>query len=128
MSDRLCRIDPDHGHIHAKGLCRRCYEQYRVAGRYIAERILSAGDSSWMDRAACRGAPDADVWFPDDPRRAIVWAEAKRRCGGCPVRGECLSWALAIGENAHGVWGGTTPDERRKLAGDRSAGSRDQAA
>jgi WhiB family redox-sensing transcriptional regulator len=40
--------------------------------------------------------------------------EAKQVCAVCPVTADCLSWALRAGEPA-GIWGGTTPDERRYL-------------
>jgi WhiB family redox-sensing transcriptional regulator len=36
---------------------------------------------------------------------------AKTVCGGCAVRASCLSYALQI--MPEGIWGGTTPDERR---------------
>jgi WhiB family redox-sensing transcriptional regulator len=38
-------------------------------------------------------------------------AEAKAVCAACPVRRECLAFALRT-EQVHGIWGGTTPDER----------------
>lgn len=38
---------------------------------------------------------------------------AKAVCHGCPVRAECLDWALEHGEIEHGVWGARTPHERR---------------
>ncbi|GAA4888653.1 hypothetical protein GCM10023237_02480 [Streptomyces coeruleoprunus] len=40
--------------------------------------------------------------------------EAKRVCGRCPVRDQCLRWALDTGQD-HGVWGGTGEDERRTI-------------
>jgi WhiB family redox-sensing transcriptional regulator len=39
---------------------------------------------------------------------------AKRICASCPVRANCLVSALRTGESA-GIWGGTTPEERRIL-------------
>ena len=38
-------------------------------------------------------------------------SSALRVCAGCTVRQQCLDFAMATGE-AHGIWGGTTPDER----------------
>jgi len=35
-------------------------------------------------------------------------------CGTCAVQGPCLAWALQVGD-CHGVWGGTTPRERRAM-------------
>ena len=40
---------------------------------------------------------------------------AKSVCARCQVRKQCLSYALATGP-VHGVWGGTSEDERRHLA------------
>lgn len=77
-------------------------------------------DDSWRDDAACLDMP-GDVFFPvrgnsrkDDPTYDAQIAEAKAICAGCPVRVDCLDWALATGQ-AFGIWGGLTPDERRPL-------------
>ena len=35
-------------------------------------------------------------------------------CGTCSVQGPCLAWALQVGD-CHGVWGATTPRERRAM-------------
>jgi WhiB family transcriptional regulator, redox-sensing transcriptional regulator len=69
----------------------------------------------WTDFAACRGV-DPELFFPvsaSGPALDQV-AEAKRVCASCPVRPDCLAWALRAGESA-GIWGGTTPEERRYL-------------
>jgi WhiB family redox-sensing transcriptional regulator len=69
----------------------------------------------WTDLAACR-AVDPELFFPvstSGPALDQV-AEAKRVCASCPVQSDCLAWALRAGESA-GIWGGTTPDERRYL-------------
>jgi hypothetical protein len=39
--------------------------------------------------------------------------EAKEVCDGCPVRPECLEWALENDEE--GVWGGTSSYQRQQL-------------
>lgn len=69
----------------------------------------------WTDLAACRGV-DPELFYPvsaTGPAQMQV-AEAKEVCAGCPVTADCLNWALRAGEPA-GIWGGTTPDERRYL-------------
>lgn len=69
----------------------------------------------WTDLAACRGV-DPELFYPVSvagPAEEQV-EEAKRVCAGCPVTADCLSWALRAGEPA-GIWGGTTPEERRYL-------------
>ena len=40
--------------------------------------------------------------------------EAKDICAECPVREPCLEYALTVREK-HGVWGGRTERERRRL-------------
>ena len=62
----------------------------------------------WTARAACRGV-GADVFFTE-PGEAT--RPAKAVCAECPVREECLDYALRNGER-HGVWGGTSERERR---------------
>ena len=69
----------------------------------------------WRDDAACRDA-DPDLFFPGgDASSALAQVKsAKLICRGCPVRITCLSWALDSGRQ-HGIWGGLTEDERRRL-------------
>jgi WhiB family redox-sensing transcriptional regulator len=74
--------------------------------------VRSVTDTKWMADAACVGLP-ADVLFPE--HGAWVTSGARRVCGGCPVRVECLEYALCHGE-WHGTWGGLSVDERRELA------------
>ena len=79
-------------------------------------------DEHWTDQAICRGA-DPDLFFPigyaGPPAEQV--AAAKAVCANCPVTARCLDWALRAGE-PDGIWGGTTPEERRYLrAGRRRA-------
>ena len=76
------------------------------------------GRPDWWRLAACRSA-DPDLFFPVSsagPGREEV-ARAKEVCASCLVRRQCLQFALAT-RQAHGVWGGTTEEERR-LTGSR---------
>ena len=69
----------------------------------------------WRHRAKCR-IEDPELFFPvgtSGPAMLQI-AKAKAVCQRCPVRTECLNWALASGQDA-GVWGGTSEDERRAL-------------
>jgi WhiB family transcriptional regulator, redox-sensing transcriptional regulator len=77
--------------------------------------------SSWRDLAACRDV-DPETFFPIGTTDALgQLREARAICGRCPVAADCLDWALRVGQD-HGVWGGTTPEERRALrtVGDRT--------
>src|SRR3954466_14304498 len=66
----------------------------------------------WQERAACFGV-EPDVFFPVSEEEA---GPALAFCAVCPIREECLSWALKNGER-YGVWGGTTEQQRRRLHG-----------
>jgi len=69
----------------------------------------------WRDRAACR-SEDPDLFFPigTSGPSLLQTEQAKAVCRRCPVREECLRWALDTGE-CMGVWGGTSEMERRAL-------------
>lgn len=70
----------------------------------------------WMINAACRGAPDPDLWFPisEVGPGAAQMAQAKAVCADCLVAAECLEHALVLGLD-EGVFGGLTAGERREL-------------
>jgi WhiB family transcriptional regulator, redox-sensing transcriptional regulator len=67
---------------------------------------------SWYQLARCRGV-DPEVFYPSSEDDADA-EEAKRICAICPVREPCLEYALATREK-HGVWGGLTERERRRV-------------
>lgn len=64
----------------------------------------------WRALGACRGI-DPAIFFPE---RGESCVEAKAVCAGCPVRGECLDFALDVGEH-FGIWGGTSERERQRM-------------
>jgi WhiB family transcriptional regulator, redox-sensing transcriptional regulator len=68
-------------------------------------------------KAACIGMADLFIGPESEPtdRRRRRENEAKAICAGCPRRDDCLAEAMRNRER-HGVWGGTTPEERRELA------------
>jgi WhiB family transcriptional regulator, redox-sensing transcriptional regulator len=67
-------------------------------------------DAEWMTRGKCRDL-DPEVFFPSD---GIGVQAAQRICAECPVRSQCLEYALATRVD-HGVWGGTSERERRRI-------------
>jgi WhiB family redox-sensing transcriptional regulator len=74
-----------------------------------------AGRTDWRDLATCRGL-DPDLFFPVSTSGASLTEidAARRVCHRCPVLTPCLRWALDLGQ-VHGIWGGTTEEERRAL-------------
>lgn len=68
----------------------------------------------WQDAAACRGEDLVLFFGPDGERTADREARerhAKQVCMGCPVRAECLDYAVTRPEK-YGTWGGLNEDER----------------
>lgn len=68
--------------------------------------------SDWQAAGACQSA-DPDIFFPLSGSGASTSqiSEARRICARCTVRRECLDFAMRNGE-MHGIWGGTTPEDR----------------
>lgn len=74
-----------------------------------------------IDRGLCRGSRDPR-YLLDDPHVRLADPEILATCGRCPVREACLQYALETEEEDHeaGVWGGTTPYQRRQLMVERA--------
>jgi WhiB family transcriptional regulator, redox-sensing transcriptional regulator len=68
--------------------------------------------ADWRDHATCRSV-DPELFFPVSPAGLSLdqTERAKAVCAVCPVRPECLQFALAT-RQAHGVWGGMSEQER----------------
>jgi WhiB family transcriptional regulator, redox-sensing transcriptional regulator len=91
----------------------------RTSHRVIG--LLVPGEH-WRSLAACQFA-DPDLFFPissSGPSGSQV-AQAKAICAGCPVRQQCLAFALRT-HQVHGVWGGLTEQERHPLISATLAG------
>lgn len=67
----------------------------------------------WVDDALC-GQTYPDAFFPDADAPEGSTAKARRVCGSCLVSDDCLTYALTHDER-YGIWGGKTPNERRKM-------------
>lgn len=75
-------------------------------------------DPNWQSEAACRDYP-TELFYPERgaPNYRIV--QAKQICGDCPIRLKCLEYALYHNETI-GIWGGTSPEDRRILRRQRN--------
>ena len=85
---------------------------------------VASVDRSWQMKGLCRGN-HSYLFFP--PSHAERKEERERRehkakaiCSVCPVKVECLDFAIEIRE-PYGIWGGYTETERRQLAARRGA-------
>lgn len=75
-------------------------------------------DRTWQPIALCRGN-HSHLFFPPSTaerkeEREHREVRAKSICVNCPVRAECLDYALEIRE-PYGIWGGLTEMERRQV-------------
>ncbi|MGW4563957.1 WhiB family transcriptional regulator [Streptomyces sp. NPDC004561] len=66
-------------------------------------------DQQWGAYAVCRSTSPDELFVEDAAQN-----RAKALCSGCPVRTECLAFALDC-RIEHGIWGGMTERERRAL-------------
>lgn len=117
----------------SRGLCARCYRRHAKAGdlklrfplrpRPAVEDPEPAGaprdhafmswvDVSWQIDSLCAEV-DSEIFFPE---KGGSTREAKSICADCLVRAECLQYALETGQR-HGIWGGRSERERRRLLG-----------
>ena len=67
-------------------------------------------DTTWMARGNCADKSPS-MFFPSDGVGVEV---ARRVCADCPVKERCLEYALA-NRIDHGVWGGCSERQRRRI-------------
>jgi WhiB family redox-sensing transcriptional regulator len=68
----------------------------------------------WTGRAGCRGMASTTFFTS----KGSNGTDAKRVCDRCLVRGACLDYVMDVESRIayrHGIWGGLTPLERRRL-------------
>ncbi len=76
----------------------------------------SIEDIAWMEDALC-SQTDPDIFYPE---KGGSTAPATSICNGCAVRAQCLDYALKQ-EIRHGIWGGTSDNDRKRMARQRRA-------
>ena len=67
-------------------------------------------DTTWMAEGNCADRHPS-LFFPSDGVGVEV---ARRICADCPQKERCLEYALTHRID-HGVWGGTSERERRRI-------------
>jgi len=89
---------------------------------YVLEPKFDGNGLPWMSRSWCKRYPYQ--WWDTheyDPRRPVEERiriarqnhKAVRICGACPVRKDCLEFALETSQPSN-IWGGMTPKQRSK--------------
>lgn len=66
-----------------------------------------------VGKVPCEEAPD--IFYPEDfpslQLRQLATATAKRLCNECPIKRDCLEYALETNQR-YGIWAGTTSADR----------------
>lgn len=86
------------------GYCRDCVHAVKVSG------------ALWMAHAACRDPLYHPEWWWPVSASDPMTPNAIEICRGCQVRDLCFDFAVKHDE-VHGIWGGTLPEERRRMRG-----------
>jgi WhiB family transcriptional regulator, redox-sensing transcriptional regulator len=83
-----------------------------VAVDTIKKRERTIMLKEWLDQAACRGF-DTNIFMPLRGENVKV-TTAKKICGECPVRQECLDDSLRQAQqiDLHGIFGGLSKKQR----------------
>ncbi|MCF2705921.1 WhiB family transcriptional regulator [Arcanobacterium haemolyticum] len=68
----------------------------------------------WQDFALC-AQTDPDIFFPE---KGGSTTPATSVCSACPVRSQCLDYAISH-DIRHGIWGGMSDNDRRRISRER---------
>jgi len=71
--------------------------------------LINADGIDWQNNAACASA---DFDFMPDYETSAGLEAASAWCNPCPVRTECLAWAML--KRCEGYWGGTNTYQRNQ--------------
>jgi WhiB family redox-sensing transcriptional regulator len=88
--------------------------------RNAAPVFIEPTSTDWWQHAECVHYSGRVDFFPSRGESA---REAKEVCGRCPVRNDCLEFAMRF-EPLCGVWGGMSERERRQLRRERATRNR----
>jgi hypothetical protein len=102
-------------------LCRRCGRQLRVnhardswhCRECVNHARKPALATSGFEPACHDPQHDPEWWWPETVNDSCI-PVAIAICFQCPLVDKCLAYALNAKER-EGIWGGTTPAERRQL-------------
>ena len=72
----------------------------------------------WQERALC-AQTDPDIFFPE---KGGSTTPATSVCAACDVQAQCLEYAITH-DIRHGIWGGMSDNDRRRLSRERRRGA-----
>lgn len=69
-----------------------------------------------MADGACRGQASKvrNPWYPEHGD-SVIARQAQEVCKGCPVRVDCLGWAITNAAGKHGIWAGFSERKLRRV-------------
>lgn len=73
---------------------------------------------AWLDEGLCQQVGPAEFF----PEKGSSTKTARAICAECPVKRECLEYALEIGDH-YGVYGGLGERQRRTLLSQQNKGA-----
>ncbi|MFC3298604.1 WhiB family transcriptional regulator [Arthrobacter agilis] len=111
----LPRLDPDASELAGVQEVTRSLSAPPAQPAWIGLPIAPGnidddGELSWQADSLC-AQTDPEAFFPE---KGGSTRDAKKVCGSCMVRSECLEYALENDER-FGIWGGLSERERRRL-------------
>jgi len=80
-------------------------------GKFQQDKFLGDLDGPWRRLALCFGK-DPNFFFPNHGTNEE--RQNRKFCWPCPVRQDCLNWALETNQK-DGIWGGHTEKERKAM-------------
>lgn len=109
-----------------------------MEGLALLEAVPAVGQDGWQAQGRCARSDDPEMWFAPaedkSPRYAHIQTRkgvevarrkdrdrAKELCRACPVRGQCLRYAIDNSttglswDGDFGIWGGLDKAERTRL-------------
>ena len=116
-----------HHHFEWPRRLRRLDIQRNTTVSILASSLdLGGADYTWRRSALCRDT-DPELFFPigTTGQALLQISRAKEVCCECPVKFECLDFAMETNQDT-GIWGGTSEEERRQMR--REAAARARAA
>ena len=125
MSFRSCQIEGVWGNVRLARLAQGKLE--KSGGGAMTDLAIYDWDIGWQYDAACRGE-DSELFFAPNyferkEEKEAREERAKAICARCPVRAECLEYALRNRE-PHGIWGGLNEIERKAIIRERERSAR----
>lgn len=80
-----------------------------------SSRPVTYDSGAWRMEAACTSVA-TQAFFPSGQTGTALEqaARAKLVCAACPVRMNCLEFAVTTNQE-YGIWGGADEDERRSI-------------